>query len=383
MLKALHVTPSMWSEWGGPTVVVSELTSELYRQGVSCEIVTTRGYRTGDKPVSTPDIPLHCFDTELPARLWAAYSRKLSRFLHREAGRFDIIHIHGVWSYVCYAAFYAARRHGVPCVLTVHGELTEWGLRRNALRKQLFRLALTNKVLRQANALHAITDAESAQLLRIGCQAPVHVIPNGIDSAAFAALPDATALLARYPALQGKRIILFLGRLHPKKGLDILAHSFDHVVRRFDDAVLLIAGPDKIGTRAQITAILRDKGLLDKAVFTGHLHGQDKLAALHCAELFVLPSHSDVLGISTLEAMAARLPVVITHGCEFPEVAEQEAGFVVEAGEQPIADSICALLADPARGQRMGQQGRKLVSERYTWQTSARAMHDLYKMSGK
>ena len=379
MLNVLHVTPSMSPEWGGPAIVVSELTSELSLQGVCCDIVATRGHRVGINQIAPPDVPIYSFDTGFPARLWTAYSAELSRFLNERAGRYDLIHIHEVWHYPGYAAFRAARKHKLPCVLTIHGELSEWGLRQKALKKRIYMFVLMDRILRNVNALHAITRAEKEQVVKLGYKTPVVVAPNGIEPASFEALPDPVEFIQRFPVLKGKRIILFLGRLHAKKGLDILARSFSTIARRFEDIVLLVVGPNKFGTREKMESILRSEDLLGRAVFTGLLTGEDKLAAMNCADLFVLPSHSDVLGIAVLEAMAARLPVVITEGCEFPEVSEHGAGFVVEADEVPIAEAITMLLSDADLRKRMGQQGRKLVIERYTWQVAAATMANLYK----
>ena len=379
MLNVLHVTPSMSPTWGGPTVAVSELTSELSRQGISCEIVTTRGHRVGINQIASPGVPIYSFDTGFPARIWTAYSGELPRFLNDKAASFDLIHIHEVWHHPGYAAFRAARKHNLPCILTIHGELSEWGLRQKALKKRIYRLVLLDRILRNVNALHAITRAEKEQVVKLGYETPVVVAPNGIQPAPFEALPDPAEFIQRFPVLKGKRIILFLGRLHAKKGLDILARSFSTIARRFEDIVLLVVGPNKFGTQEKMESILSSEDLLGRAVFTGLLTGEDKLAAMNCADLFVLPSHSDVLGIAVLEAMAARLPVVITEGCEFPEVSEHGAGFVVEADEAPIAEAMTMLLSDADLRKRMGQQGRKLVTERYTWQVAAAAMANLYK----
>ena len=378
MLNVLHVTPSMSPEWGGPTVAVTELTSELSRQGVGCEIVTTRGYRVGINQVPSPGVPIYSFDTGFPARFWTAYSGELPRFLNDKAGSFDLIHIHQVWHYPGYTAFRAASKHKLPCVLTIRGELNEWGLRQKALKKRIYRLVLLDRMLRNVNTLHALTRAEKEQIVKLGYETPVVVAPNGIKPAPFEALPDPTGFMQRYPVLQGKRIILFLGRLHPMKGLDMLARSFSIIARRFDDVVLLVAGPNKLGTRGNMESILSSEGLLDRTVFTGMLTGEDKLAAMSCADLFVLPSHSEGFANAVLEAMAARLLVVITKGCEFPEVSEHGAGLVIEAGEAPIAEAITMLLSDTDLRKRMGQQGHKLVSERYTWQATAATLVNLY-----
>ena len=333
----------------------------------------------GVDQISSPGVPIHSFDTGFPARFWTAYSPELSRFLNERADSFDLIHIHQVWHYPVYAAFRSARKNQLPCVLTIHSELSDWGLRQKMLKKRIYRLVLLDRILRNVNALHAITRAEKEQVVKLGYETPVVVAPNGIEPAPFEALPDPTGFIQRFPVLKGKRIVLFLGRLHVKKGLDILARSFSTIAKRFEDTVLLVVGPNKFGTREKMESILSSEDLLDRTVFTGLLTGEDKLAAMSCADLFVLPSHSDVLGIAVLEAMAAQLPVVITEGCEFPEVSEHGAGLVVEPDEAPITEAITKLLSDADLCKHMGQQGHKLVTERYTWKTAATTMANLYK----
>ena len=379
MLNVLHITPSMSPSWGGPANVVSELTSELVRQGVKCEIVTTHGYRVGTGQIPTSDVPVTSFATTLVARYWTGYSRELSRLLMESMTGFDLIHVHEIWNYPAFAAFCAARRHKLPFVVTIHSELSAWSLRQKALKKRLYRLCLLDRMLRNAATIHAITNAEKEQVLKLGFENPIIVVPNGIEPSTFETLPSTHRFIERFPKLKGKRVILFLGRLHPKKGLDILARSFSSIAKRFEDIVLLVVGPDKFGTQEKMEAILSSEDLLDRTVFTGLLTGEDKLAAMNCADLFVLPSYSDVLGIAVLEAMAARLPVVITEGCEFPEVSEHGAGLVVEADEAQIAEAITTLLSDADLCKRMGQQGHKLVTERYTWQVAAATMVNLYK----
>ena len=378
MLNVLHVTPSMSPEWGGPAVVVSELTSELSRHGVHSEIVTTRGHRVGTDHIAPPDVPIYSFKVGIPARFWTAFSPELSRFLNEKANGFDLIHVHQVWHYPVYAAFRSARKHKLPCVMTVHGELSEWGLQQKALKKRLYRLCLLDRMLRNVSAIQAVTSAEKEQIVKLGIKSSTVVIPNGINPDEFDVLPEPFKFIQRFPELKGKQVILFLGRLHQKKGLDILARSFATIARSVDDAVLLIAGPDECGTREKTESILNSAGLLNKAVFTGLLTGEDKLAALSCADLFVLTSHSEGFAIAVLEAMAARLPVVITKGCEFPEVSTNGAGIVVDADEIQVAAAIGKLLSDAALRERMGRQGRKMVAENYTWQISAAALANLY-----
>lgn len=359
--------------------VVSQLIPALSNEALSCEIATTRGHRVGADTVSLDSVPAHTFDTELPSRIWTAYSSALGRFLNENVSRFDIVHVHEIWHYAGYAAFRAAKRNEIPFVLTPHGELGEWHLRHKPWKKRIYMKLALDRMLRNADALHAITPAEKSRIAELGYDTPVTVAPNGIYPAQFDILPDPSDFLNKFPALKGKHIILYLGRLNPTKGLDILARSFSAITRRFPDAVLLVAGPDEEGGRQVMESILRSNGLIDRTIFTGMLAGKDKLAALSSADIFVLPSYSEGFSIAVLEAMAARLPVVISEGCNFPEVAEHGAGFVVKASEKPVAEAISALLSDSPLRVRMGERGRKLVTERYTWQATASKIAELYR----
>ncbi len=222
---------------------MSELIPALSGEGIRCEIVTTRGHRVGKDVTSSQGIPTHVFETGLPARLWTAYSADLTRFLNDNIARFDLVHVHEIWHHAAYTAFRAARKRSVPYVLTVHGELSEWSLRHKALKKRIYMTAILDRMLRNADALHAITLAEKDQIARLGYDTRVVVAPNGIDPAPFNNLPDPSDFLNRFPILKGRRVILFLGRLNPKKGLDILARSFSDVTRRFPDAILLVDRP--------------------------------------------------------------------------------------------------------------------------------------------
>ena len=378
-LRFLHVTASMSPEWGGPVVGVQGLTSALIRRGISCEIAAPIGRRVGTDVAAIPGVPVHPFDTGFLARFWTAYSTTLSAFVDEQlaTGNFDLVYIHETWHYGSYAAARAAIRHGVPYIQVFHGALDPWRTRRKRFRKIVYAWAVQKRLANSAAALHVLTQNEKAQVAERGFTAPSFVIPNGIDSDRTDAVPDTSDFLGRYPRLNGKRVILFLGRLHPMKGLDILARGFSIVASGIEDAVLLVAGPDEDGTRSAIEAILRESGVLDRVVFTGLLTGNDKAAVLACADIFVLPSHSEGFSHAVLEALAAGLPVVISEQCHFSEVAEHDAGFVVKTSAASVADAIGALLSDDELRVRMGRNGRELVTARYTWDAIAQSVIDM------
>ena len=190
-MNVLHVTPSMSPLWGGPVAVVSELIPALSAKGIRCEIATTRGHRVGYDPVSTQDVPIHVFDTGFLARIWTSYSKGMSKFLEENIARFDLVHVHEVWHHAGYAAFQSSKRYGVPFVLTMHGELSEWRRRHKGWKKRIYTKAVLDHILRNADALHAIIQAEKDQIANLGYEtSSVTVAPNGIDPTQFSTLPN-------------------------------------------------------------------------------------------------------------------------------------------------------------------------------------------------
>ena len=368
---------SMAPERGGAPAGVRGLTSALRQRGVHCEIATTGWLGAGADAPPVPGVPMHRFPTEFPAPFWPAFSRKLGRFLDAAAGSFDLVHAHQTLPYSTYAAIRAARKHALPYVLSLHGDLAAAALRYKRGRKWIYRRVLLDRMLRSADALHAVSRAEAGRVAELGYVTPTFLVPNAVspDEPDLSAASD---LAARYPGLAGRRVVLFLGRLHRIKGVDVLARSFARVSAKFPDTVLLVVGPDD-GARGTMESILRSNGVLERAVFTGPLTGDLKRAALQCADLLVHPSYTEGFSNAVLEALAAGLPVVISESCNFPEVADHGAGFVVPLNDVAVCEAVGTLLADGRLGARMGRNGRKLVTERYTWRAAAASMAGCYR----
>ena len=370
----------MSPEWGGPVTALQGLTAALEEQGVQSEIATTRGRRVGESDAPTPHSVVHRFDTDILARFWTAHSRHVAKFLKNRIREFDVVHVHEIWHYPGYVGFRAARECRIPYVLSPRGELHEQRLRHKRLKKRLYMTMLQSQIIDSADSIHALTMAEKTRIRQLGFTAPVFVSPNGVRLIHVQnSAKDVPAFLSRYPQLANKRIILFLGRMHSIKGLDVLAESFSKIAEKFQDSMLLLVGPDEDDTIRRMKSALRSSGNLDRVVFTGTLTGSDKWVAYHCAHTFVLPSYAEGFSNSVLEAMSAGVPVIISEQCNFPEVANHGAGFVVEAREQHVTDAITALLSDDDLHRRMGQNGRRLVSERYTWPNIAASMSGLYR----
>ena len=377
-LRVLHVIASMAAEWGGTATAVAGLTKALAELGVYSELATTTADSEGPL-LPTPHLTRHCFQRGLAARAWSAYSRPLAAHLERAIGDFDIVHVHGLWHFGGMMAARIAKRKGVPYVVSLRGELDGRRLRHKGLKKRIYRALLLDKVLRSADALHAVSSAECDHVVRLGIRTPVFVCPNGVDLAALdeCARPD-EQFLAEHPVLQGRQVVLYLGRIEALKGLDVLARAFVNLVSARDDVALLVAGRDEDETLAGVWRTLREAGSAEKVVLAGFLTGRRKSAALARATVFVLSSYSEGFSNAVVEALAAGLPVVISEQCNFPEVERVGAGFVVPATPGAVAAAIAAILADADLARRMGKRGRRLIEEHYQWSAIARRMAQRY-----
>lgn len=385
MLNVLHIVPHVPGlpvAVSGPLNVLRGLIPPLAAAGVSCAVatVTENDHAASRFTIPETDTPVHFFPTAAPARFWTGYAPQLAPFLNEQlrAGRFQLVHIHEIWHYPSFAASRAARRHNIPAVISFHGDLDAWRLRYKRLKKALYMRLIQDRAIRSAAALHALTNAEKERIRQLGYSQPVFVCPNGADPPGTADPAD-DAFLRRFPQLAGKSVILFMGRIHPMKGVDLLARSFADLARRFPDAILLVAGPDQDSAQAPMEAILSDHGVRDRTLFTGILTGRDKQAALRQSHLFVLPSYSEGFSTAVVEAMAAGLPVVISEQCNFPEAAAHSAGFIVPTASDAITEAVSALLSDPARRRRMAGNARALVADRYAWPAIAAAMQGHYR----
>ena len=377
-MKVLQVVPSLAPEWGGPVKVVNELAGALEVIGVSSEIISAQGRRVGNPETVTNDIPIHLFETGPLARLWTAHTPGLKKTLARKIPDFDLVHIQELWHYPGYIASKIARSRNVPYIVTIHGELNEWNLQQKRLKKQIYMTAIQRGILQKSAALHAITQAESNRIRQLEIETPVAMIPNGTHTEEFENLPDRSQFVSRYPELENRLIVLFLGRIQQKKGLDILAQAFGNLVRTRHDVRLVVAGPDEDNTLTEIKTILKSQGALEKAVFPGMLTGEQKLEALSAADIFALTSYSEGFSVALLEALSAGLPLVITDECNFPEVGDSRAGFVVRPNDSETASALMSLLDSADLRREMSENARRLVRSNYTWERIAEKMFTLY-----
>ena len=265
--------------------------------------------------------------------------------------------------------------HPKPVALSPHGTLP-YGTGRSGFKRAwdwLFGRALLRRIDHVTALTAAEVDEARALWQSLGLPFPgATIIPNGVP-ADFAAPGD---LRSRYSLGDGP-VVLFLGRLHERKGLQFLIPAFALAARDVPDVQLLIVGPDA-GMLAAAQALAAQAGVTDRVTFTGLLRGAELRAALATADLFALPAVGEGLSMAALEAMAAGLPLILTPGCNLPDLEARGAGLLVERAVEPLAAALRTLLLNPDQRRAMGESGRAWIAESFTWPTIARQTEALY-----
>ena len=365
------------TEGSGLERAAADLANALARRGTPITLYTAscEGGASAEHLLSPPN---RCL---APQGWWLgglSWSRHLGRLLRAAMAETDLVHNHTVWMLPNHQSSQAAWRAQVPVLFSTHGTLDAYALRISRWKKRIVAAWFQDRDFRRAACFHSLARGELEAVRAYGLRNPVAVIPNGIDPEAYAVLPGPDDFAAAFPHLAGKRLVLFLSRLHHKKGLSLLLPAWRAISARRTDWHLVIAGPD-FGYANEIVRMVGDLGVESSVTLTGPLYGAQKLQALAAAELFVLPSFSEGFSMATLEAMACGLPVLITPGCHFPEVAEAQAGLVAEPTVEEIRDALEQMLAGThAELAAMGSRGRALVCRQFTWEDVARKMQLLY-----
>lgn len=304
------------------------------------------------------------------------FQRKLTTRLRAFAP--DLVHVHGLWQYPSLAAvrWSSASR---PHLVSPHGMLDPWAVRHSAWKKRLAALLYEDAHLRRATCLHALCDSERDAIRTYGLKNPVCVIPNGVDlpAAPSGIRPDWEDTLP-----PGAKVLLYLGRIHPKKGLIELLHGWSQARQNKvlpAEWFLVIAGWDQNGHEAQLRTLARELGILDRIRFVGPQFDVAKQASYERAQAFVLPSHSEGLPMTVLEAWSHALPVLMTPQCNLPLGFERGAALMTTADPAAIARCLGELGAmTDAERRSIGIKGRELAQTCFSWRVLAARMRAVY-----
>jgi glycosyltransferase involved in cell wall biosynthesis len=371
-MRVLHVSPSFAPAWryGGPVQFVLRLCQALQKSGVEVEVATTNcdGRNDLDVPLdgltTYEDVPVRYF------RRWPrvdyAFSLPLFRFLAGAVPAFDVVHITSTFSFPADAAGRAARAAGVPYVISPHGSLQPWALRQKSWKKRPYWTLIEHANLKSAAAIHTTAETERTEVLRVLPHPNVIVIPNGMEP--VPALDDVRRLPSQ---------VVFLGRVHPGKGFDVLVPALSRVAREMPSVETIVAGPDDEGEWKRIESEIAKAMPRPRIRYVGTLHGPDRFRLLAQSAVFVLPSHRETFGMAVVEAMACGTPVVVSRNTPWEAVERAGAGEWVENTPEAVSAALLRLLRDPERAARMGESARRLAAN-YDWAQVGRQMKDLY-----
>lgn len=387
-LRVLHVISGIDPENGGPTNALLGLAGAQARLGVDVQVVATWQRTSGRDNAET------FRQRDVKVRMIGPASGKLSRHpelapaLERLVADADVVHIHALWEEIQHRAARVCQARGKPYIIRPCGGLHPWSLAQRRLPKRLYLALRLRRNLDRAAALHYTTPAERDAVAPLKLKAQAVVEPNGVDLREFADVSSDEGrrfldeLLARHDIVLGtNRVIIFLGRLHPKKGLDVLVPAFAQAVAGgMSQAILVLAGPEEdAATLAMIREIAARPGMAGRIAYVGMLRSRERVLALSGADLFALTSITENFGIVVVEALAAGLPVILSEGVEVQDqIKDAGVGQVVPLDRAAVAGAIRDWMADPARRASASDRARQFAIEHFDWDQIAQRWQGHY-----
>lgn len=382
-MKILHVIPSLSSKRGGPSFAVRYMAQAIAAIGNIVDVIATDD--DGPEHLSVPlEQPIVEYGVTYryfrrQTRFYTA-SWPLTRWLAKHIHEYDLVHIHALFSYSTIPAAYYANRDNVPYIIRPLGTLNRWGIQnRRAHLKQISLRLIERPLLRRAAALHFTCEQERQEACEVGIHGPSVILPLGLDLSLYQSLPTKGNFLSRYPHLKDKTLILFLSRLDPKKGFDLLLPAFAQVHHEHPDIALIVAGSGETAYVMQLQAQAQALGIEQAIIWVGFVAGEEKLSMLAAADLFVLPSYSENFGIAVVEAMAAGLPVIISDQVGIHhEVSRGNAGLVIACQVAELKDALMLLGTNSQQRRILGDNGRHLVAELFSQAAMTRHLLAMY-----
>lgn len=359
---------------------VPGLATALARAGVGTTVVSL-DYVEHGAPVEAPGAQYLSVRPSALGRGLRGWSPALRRLIECAVGEAEIVHSHALWMVPGIYARRAAERFGLPLVISPRGMLDPYSLARSRVKKWLATAAYENRNLRSARLLHATSELEAEAIRRYGLRQPVAVLPNGIELPPSEGGSPREVLEKRFPELRDRRWLLFLGRLDSKKGLELLLELWRELGPRFEEWRLVVAGPDLGGFGARMVAMVAaDPHLLARTTFTGMLEGAEKNAALAHSDLFILPTRGENFGIAVAEALAHGTPVITTTAAPWESLVHHDCGWWVAPEPGALGSALAAAIQLPSDElARMGENGRVLVRDQFSWDAIGAQWVDVYR----
>lgn len=385
-MKVLHVIPAVGPRYGGPSQAIIELCHALQDVDVDVEICSTDADGPArlpveiGKPVSYQGVRCHFFHRDCSEAF--KFSRSMGMWLEKNISGFDLVHIHAVFAHATYVAARACCRAAVPYIVRPLGTLEPWSMRQKPVRKRIAWQLLFRGILRRATAVHYTTEQERKLTEQsLDLQGGI-VVPNGVDESLLEVQP--TGRFRKTHGIPSEApVMLTLSRLHPKKGIDLLLRAFVELKTHDQLAAwhLVIAGNGDPTYVNELQNMVKGTSTESFVHWVGWLEGGAKLDALAEADLFVLSSYQENFGIGAVEAMACGTPPLLSRQVGLAaDIAGHGAGWIVDLNPEALRNGLLEATADAKERGIRGENSRRLVAERFTWQTISAQWQSLYEM---
>jgi len=384
ILQVISSFPPAYA-YGGALRVAHGIAKELVKRGHEVTVYTTDVYdarcrfRWSENPMYMDGIKVYHFRniSNKLAHENLAVAPMMAGALNRSITNFDIIHLHECRSFQAILTHHYAKKHAIPYILQVHGSLPRIMVKQRW--KKLYDNLWGYRFLKDASRIIAITRTEAEQYKSLGIsEHKIEIVTHGIDLSEFDNLPERGEFRRKYSLGSDQKIILYLGRIHKIKGLDLLTKAFADLSRNLNNVKLVVVGSDE-GYLPSLKKLVADLKISDKVLFTGPLYEEDKLEAYVDADIYVLPSFYEIFGITVLEALACDTPVIVTDRCGIAEVIEGQAGSTVPFEKEQLQHAILQMLDDDKMRERFSKKGKLLVREKFNWEKIAEQVERLYK----
>lgn len=369
-MKVLHVISNIDLRAGGPATALAGLSAAQLHAGMDVRLVSSFG--SNDKTDLADRLAADGIKTCLigpVAGLFGSHP-EMSPILYDAISEVDIVHIHAIWEEIQHQAARIARKLQKPYIFRPCGMLDPWSLSQGKLKKKIYMALRLRKNLNSAAALHFTTQTEADLVKPLQLTPQTIIEPNGVHLDEFEVLPARGTFRSRYPQIGDSPTIIFLSRIHYKKGLDLLVPAFAQLPQK--NAFLVIAGPDSDGYGQEVRKLIEYHGIGERVIFAGMLYGTDRVAALADADLFCLPSYQENFGIAVAEALAAGTPVVISDQVNLQsDVLAASVGGVVPCNIDALSKELDRWLADNDLRHHASTAARAFVWQRYDWRQIA------------
>ena len=369
-------------QFGGPVTIVHGFARQMQQMGHEVKVITLDQGVSKDLPrnewTTFEGIPVWYERTSAINRVPPYVAHSIRQVLRRELADADVLCVHLALAHVCFVGIQEAHRAGVPCVYTPNGSFSSERMSQRRFSKQVYHALFERRALQMTTAFHANTTAERDDLINQGaCSERIVIVPNGVDVSHKSPAADREEARAKWTLPKDAVIMLYLGQIVEFKGIDLAIRAFAQVAKEHPRAHFLIVGPDR-GFEGTARRLVKDLGIESRVRFAGTADDHMKTQAYAASDFFVLTSHTEGLPMAVLEAAQAGLACLVTQGCRIPEVADNQAGFVVENNVSSITPAMQQLFENDELRETMSKNAVLMVDRHFRLDDVSRRLVSLY-----